>query len=256
MLSVKSVSLTFRHRGHAVEALHGVGLQVAAGETVGVVGASGSGKSTLARVILGLVAPDAGSVFLGDVPQGVPRSADFRRRVQFVQQNPRSALNPARTIGQTVALPLVAHGVGDRRSRSARVGELLETVGLPVEVATRRPGDLSGGQRQRVAIARSLATGPECIVLDEPTSALDVSVQARILALLGSLQEERGLAYVFISHDLPVVRTLADRIVVLRSGRVVEEGTVQEVLDAPTDPYTKELVAAVPDPFRTPVRRR
>jgi peptide/nickel transport system ATP-binding protein len=256
MLSVESLSLTFRHRGRPVEALRDVALHVGGGETVGVVGASGSGKSTLARVILGLVAPDTGRVLLGGVQQSLPRSADFRRRVQFVQQNPRSALNPARTIGQAVALPLVAHRIGDRRSRSTRVEELLETVGLPVEVAARRPGDLSGGQRQRVAIARALATGPDCIVLDEPTSALDVSIQARILALLRSLQEERGLAYVFISHDLPVVRTLADRVVVLRSGRVLEEGAARDVLDAPTDPYTKELVAAVPDPFRTPAPRR
>jgi peptide/nickel transport system ATP-binding protein len=256
VLSVESVSVTFRHRGRSVSALRDVGFDVEAGTTVGVVGASGSGKSTLARVILGLLAPNEGRVLLDDVPLAVPRTPGFRRRVQFVQQNPRSALNPARSIGQTVGLPLVAHRIGDRRSRAARVEELLDRVGLPVEAAGRRPGDLSGGQRQRVALARALATEPDCIVLDEPTSALDVSVQARILRLLRELQEERGLSYVFISHDLPVVRTLAERVVVLESGRIVEQGATEDVLGAPTHPYTQELVAAVPDPFTASERRR
>ena len=207
--------------------------------TLGLVGASGSGKSTIARVVTGLVEPTGGSVLL----DGAPVRAG---RVQFVAQNPYASLDPLMSVGRIVAEPLRALRVGGRAERRERVLSLLVDVGLPPEVARRRPAALSGGQRQRVAIARALAPSPDVIVLDEPVSALDTVTQAQILALLRRLQDKHGTAYLLISHDLAVVAAAAGRLAVMRGGRIVESGPTAEVLAAPGAAFTRELLAAIP----------
>jgi peptide/nickel transport system ATP-binding protein len=179
-------------------------------------------------------------------PLTARRTTEQRRKIQLVQQNPLSSLNPRRKVGASIRLPLDVHRVGGRGERRSRVEELLVEVGLEPEMARRSPSSLSGGQRQRVAIARALAAGPELIVLDEPTSALDVLVQARVLALLDRLRREHGLTYIFITHDLAVVRALADRISVFAAGRKVESGTVTEIFENPQQSFTRDLLAAVP----------
>ena len=227
-------------------ALDGVSLTVAPGETVGLVGESGSGKSTLARLALGLLAPDTGSVrFAGRDPYRLRGRAarSVRGRLQFVPQHPRGSLNPSLRAGEAVAFALRLHGT-PRRDRPEEVARLFRQVGLDPALARRHPRELSGGQLQRVAVARALATRPDLVVCDEPTSALDRSVQARLLDLLTGLQESDGLAYLFISHDLAVVRHLAHRVLVLRHGRVVEEGTAAALWDAPAHPYTRALLDA------------
>ncbi|MFF0200566.1 ATP-binding cassette domain-containing protein [Streptomyces sp. NPDC005017] len=234
-------------------AVDGVSLRVARGETVGLVGESGSGKSTLGRLALGLLAPDAGTVrFDGHDPHRL-RGATGRRvraRLQFVPQQPSGSLNPALRAGEAVEFALRVHGT-PREERQDRVADLFRKVGLDPALARRRPRELSGGQAQRVAVARALATGPDLIVCDEPTSALDTTVQAQVLALLADLQQHLGLAYLFVSHDLAVVRQLSHRVVVLRAGRVVEEGPAEALWSAPRHPYTRALLAAdggVPEP--------
>ncbi|MFE4606497.1 ABC transporter ATP-binding protein [Kitasatospora indigofera] len=227
-------------------ALDGVSLRIAAGGATGLVGESGSGKSTLARLVLGLLAPDAGTVrFAGHDPYRLRGRAAraVRARLQFVPQNPRGSLNPALPAGEAVALALRVHGT-PRPERAERVAALFRQVGLEPVLARRRPRELSGGQLQRVAIARALATGPDLVVCDEPTSALDRGAQARVVDLLTELRERTGLAYLFISHDLAVVRHLAEHVLVLRNGRVVEEGPAAALWDAPADPYTRALLAA------------
>ncbi|WP_239069437.1 MULTISPECIES: ABC transporter ATP-binding protein [unclassified Streptomyces] len=230
-------------------ALGGVSLGVGRGETVGLVGESGSGKSTLARLALGLLAPDTGSVrFAGHDPHRLRgRSARaVRGRLQFVPQNPGGSLNPGLRAGEAVAFPLGLHGV-PRRDRPEAVAALFQQVGLDPGLARRYPRELSGGQLQRVAIARALAPGPELLVCDEPTSALDRTVQAQVLDLLVELQDRTGIGCLFISHDLAVVRHLADRVLVLRHGQVVEEGPVADLWRAPRHPYTRALLAAAGD---------
>ncbi|GJF27935.1 dipeptide/oligopeptide/nickel ABC transporter ATP-binding protein [Kitasatospora sp. NE20-6] len=227
-------------------ALDGVSLTVAPGETVGLVGESGSGKSTLARLALGLLAPDGGTVrFAGHDPYRLRGRRDraVRARLQFVPQHPRGSLNPALRAGEAVASALRLHGT-PRGERAEGVARLLRQVGLDPALARRYPRELSGGQLQRVAVARALATRPDLVVCDEPTSALDRSVQARLLDLLTELQESQGLAYLFISHDLAVVRHLAHRVLVLRRGRVLEEGPAADLWDAPAHPYTRALLDA------------
>ncbi|MFG1703719.1 dipeptide ABC transporter ATP-binding protein [Nonomuraea sp. M3C6] len=215
------------------------------GETLGVVGESGSGKTTLARLALALLDPDDGRVSLHQRQwSGVPerRRRPLRPRIQLISQNPTDSFDPRHTVGRLVAEPL---GL-PRRERRARVLDLLARVGLPPEVADRHPRELSGGQRQRVAIARALGPRPDVLVCDEPVSALDVSIQAQVLDLLAEIQAEYGTAMLFISHDLGVVHHLSDRVLVMKDGRVVEEGDVEEVFSRPRHPYTQALVEAVP----------
>ncbi|TQS28205.1 ABC transporter ATP-binding protein [Microbispora sp. KK1-11] len=242
VLAAEGLSVAYGSR----RAVNEVSFRLHAGETLGVVGESGSGKTTLARLALGLLAPDAGEVTLRGGPwSGLPerRRRPLRPAVQVIAQNPLDSFDPRHTVGRLVADPLSAL---PRRRRRERAVELLGRVGLPPELLGRRPRELSGGQRQRVAIARALASRPEVLICDEPVSALDVSIQAQVLDLLAEIQAEDGTALLFISHDLGVVRRLSDRVLVMKDGRVVEEGDADEVFHHPRHPYTRELLAAVP----------
>ncbi len=231
--------------------VRGVSLELQAGRTLGVVGESGCGKSTLGRLLVGLEAPTAGIVSIGGAPVTAASTRERRalaRRIQLVFQDPFSSLDPRLTVQSALGEVLKVHALADRQQRPARVAELLEMVALGARFAGRYPHELSGGQAQRVAIARALAVEPRVLVLDEPTSALDVSVRAEVMNLLVRLQDELELGYVFISHDLGMVRHISDEIEVMYLGRVVEEGAFQDVLDHPCHPYTLALAAAVPVP--------
>jgi ABC-type glutathione transport system ATPase component len=247
LLTVEEVSKSFRSAGHDVHALSDVSISVEPGECHAIIGESGSGKSTLAGLILGLFEPTAGLIrFRGATVSGRRRPLALKRAIQLIQQNPRSALNPRRTVGQSVRLPLDVHGVGGRSLRDQRVTELLREVGLPTDYVNRTPRALSGGERQRVAIARALACEPELLVLDEPTSALDVLVQARVLQLLTRIRGQRGLAYLFITHDLAVVHGIADRVSVFQKGRLIETGATREIFTSPRSAYTRRLLGSIP----------
>ena len=235
-------------------AVNGVSFTVARGETLALVGESGSGKSSLARTVLRLQEKQGGTVRFGGTDLFALRGRALRaerRRLQIVFQDPASSLNPRMRIGDAVAEGLAIHALAPRDAWPARVAALLGEVGLDPALAARWPHELSGGQKQRVAIARALAVEPELVVLDEAVSALDVSVQAQVLTLLTTLQQRRGLAYLFIAHDLAVVAQVAHRVAVLYAGRVVEEGPVGSILSAPRHPYTQALLAAVPEPDPT-----
>ncbi|MBS1085827.1 ABC transporter ATP-binding protein [Gluconobacter sphaericus] len=251
LLEAKNLSKHYSlPRGQTLRAVSDVSLVVHRGEALALVGESGCGKSTLGRTLIGLGAPSSGEVFFeGERISGLSDRAlrRWRPRMQMVFQDSSSTFNPRRTIGDTLAEPMRIHG---RTGIAERIGALLEQVGLSSSVLSRYPHEFSGGQRQRLNIARALMLGPDLLVADEPTSALDVSVQAQIVNLLRKLRNSLGVACVFISHDLAVVRQMADRIAVMYLGRIVEEGDVLAVLEAPAHPYTRALLDAVPRPDR------
>ncbi|MGW3354082.1 dipeptide ABC transporter ATP-binding protein [Streptomyces bungoensis] len=252
VLAATGLTREFGRGRRALTAVDDVSLTVRRGETLGVVGESGSGKTTLGRMLVGLLEPTAGEIRYDGRPHTGVNPA-----VQMVFQDPVSSLNPRRSVGESIADPLRARGRRDEEGIRGRVTELLERVGLDAAHYDRYPHEFSGGQRQRVGIARALAADPRVIVCDEPVSALDVTTQAQVVALLGELQRELGLALVFIAHDLAVVRQVSDQVAVMRRGRVVEHGPADEVYDAPREPYTRQLLAAVPalDPELATERR-
>jgi oligopeptide transport system ATP-binding protein len=234
-----------------VKAVDGVSFEIAEGETLGLVGESGSGKSTTGYCVLQLLKPTSGSIrFMGKELTELGREdlRRMRREMQIVFQDPYASLDPRMTVGGIVSEPLEVHGIGTRRSRQETVRKLLDIVGFNPNFTNRYPHEFSGGQRQRVGIARALALNPKLIVCDEPVSALDVSIQAQILNLLKDLQRDFGLTYLFISHDLAVVRTMSDRIAVMNQGKLLEIGSAEQVYNDPKDEYTKALFTAVPVP--------
>jgi ABC-type oligopeptide transport system ATPase subunit len=258
LLSVRGLSVTY-HRSHRA-AVDNVDLEIGPGQTVGLVGESGSGKSSLGSALLGLVPVTAGTVhFEGEDITAAPAAARRRlsERMQVIFQDPYGSMNPARTVGDTIGEGLRYARKLPRAVVRPRVADVLREVGLPESAADRYPARFSGGQRQRIAIARAIVGNPDFIVCDEPVSALDLSVQAQVLNLLARLKASRGLSYLFISHDLSVVRYLSDRIAVMHDGRIVEQGPAVDVLTAPQHSYTRALLAAapVPDP-QTQARNR
>lgn len=245
------------HRGKFVHALEDVDFEIAAGETLGLVGESGCGKSTLARTAIRVYEPDAGELFLSghDITHlSIRDLRPHRRTIQMVFQDPFSSLNPRLSVRDIVAEPLIAHGLAaTRKDRDDLVKAMLERVGLPAEHASRYPHEFSGGQRQRIGIARALMLNPSVLICDEPVSALDVSIQASVINLLRQLQDERRLAYLFIGHDLSMVRYVSDRIGVMYLGRIVEQTTADEIVREPLHPYTRALLASAPGSNRTTV---
>jgi oligopeptide transport system ATP-binding protein len=253
--------LVFERTVDHVKAVDGVGFDIKEGETLGLVGESGSGKSTTGYCILQLLKPTGGSIrFQGTELTTLGREdlRRMRREMQIVFQDPYASLNPRMTVGDIVGEPLLVHKIGSRKSRHDTVRHLLDVVGFDPSYVNRYPHEFSGGQRQRIGIARALALNPKLIVCDEPVSALDVSIQAQILNLLKDLQRDFGLTYLFIAHDLAVVRTMSDRIAVMNRGKIVEVGPAEEVYTNPQNDYTKALLAAVPvpDPRRMKERKQ
>ena len=253
LIAVQDARKVFRNGRRTVTALDGVSIEVGENESVGIVGESGSGKTTLARILVGLEQATSGQIAIDGIPatNWAKLSAKDRRKlrstIQIVFQDPYSSLNPMRSIG-SILREAIAIGEPEMKDRNAEVGNLLRSVGLPADYAARKPVALSGGERQRVAIARVLAAQPRILVCDEPVSALDMSVQAQILNLLINLRAERGLGYLFITHDLSIVRQVTERLYVMHGGRVVESGPTEEVLSRPRDPYTAALLKSVPRP--------
>ncbi len=247
--------IVFQHKVGAVRAVDGIDIQLRRGETLGVVGESGCGKSTLAKLLVALEKPTSGEIMVrGEnmvtLKGGALRKA--RRNIQMVLQDPYTSLNPRMTVGDIIGEPFAIHPeVTPRKGRQRAVQDLLDTVGLNPDHINRYPHQFSGGQRQRIGIARALALKPEIIVCDEPVSALDVSIQAQVINLLESLQNELGLSYIFIAHDLSVVRHISDRVAVMYLGKIVEIGNDTEIYEKPTHPYTQALLSAVPVPDPT-----
>jgi len=251
LLSVDGLRTRYVTRGRAINAVDGVSLDVDYGETVGLVGESGCGKSTLGKTILRLLDPVEGSIRLrGKEISDLGQYAllPFRCRMQMVFQDPFGSLNPRQTVGRLLTTPLKVHGRGNRAERRRQVLDIVSRVGLPAEALDRYPHEFSGGQRQRIGIARALVLEPELIVCDEPVSALDLSIQAQILNLLVDLKRDLRLSYLFISHDLSVVRYFADRVLVMYLGRIVESAGYTALWREPRHPYTRALLAAVPSP--------
>ncbi|MER8513986.1 ATP-binding cassette domain-containing protein [Mesorhizobium sp. M1060] len=249
LLTVSGLTKRYRRGGKAIAAVDGVSFAIEPGETLALAGPSGSGKSTIARLVLRLIEPDAGTVqFEGDdflLLKGAALRTK-RARLQMVFQDPLAAFNPRATVARVLDDPLRIHAIASRAERPARIAALLDRVGLAADLAPRAIHEISGGQRQRVAIARAIATKPSLIVLDEAVSALDVSVRGQILELLLDLQARERIAYLFISHDLGVVRAIAHRVVLLNAGRIAESGDPRNVVDAPQSAIGKALVAAAP----------
>ena len=267
LLSVENLVKHFPERGglgrrgrRVVHAIDGVSLAIAAGETLALVGESGSGKTTLGRTVLRLHEPTSGRIVFDGVDLGALAARPLRalrRHMQMIFQDPASSLNPRMTVEEIVAEPLAIHGIGaGRAARRDRVAALLERVGLRADALPRRPHEFSGGQRQRIGIARALASQPKLVVADEPISALDVSIQAQIVNLLGDLQTEQRLAFLFISHDLKVVRHLAHRVAVMYLGEIVEIAPVAALYATPSHPYTRALLSAIPSVDPNARRRR
>lgn len=262
LLDVRDLRVSFPGRGWRAapnEVLHGISLHVDEGETLGLVGESGSGKTTIGRAVLGLVKPSGGSVVFGgeDITHaGATQRRRLANDIQVVFQDPYTSLNPSMSVGEILAEPLVVQGTTARDART-RVRSLLDQVGLPGDAIDRLPREFSGGQRQRVAIARALAPTPKLIVCDEPVSALDLSTQSRVLDLFVDIQRETGVAYLFVSHDLSVVRHISHRVAVLYRGDLVETGDAARVTSDPDHPYTRKLLLAAPvaDPERQRERR-
>lgn len=250
LLEVRDLEVTYEgRRGRRVHAVRGVSFDIELGQTVGLVGESGSGKSTIGKAILGLAPISAGTVrFDGVELKSASREArrQLSRSLQVIFQDPYGSLNPARTIGRTLAEPLVVHGEHSTAEIELRMAEVLEQVGMPKSTVDRYPSEFSGGQRQRIAIARALMTRPKLIICDEPVSALDLSIQAQVLNLLNDLKQQLGMSYLFISHDLSVVRYMAEEMLVLNLGEVVERGPVEQVYRNPQHAYTQRLLAATP----------
>jgi oligopeptide transport system ATP-binding protein len=255
---VKEGILIERTVGH-IKAVDGVSFEIREGETLGLVGESGSGKSTTGYCILQLLKPTGGSIrFLDQELTTLAREElrRMRREMQIVFQDPYASLDPRMTVGDVVSEPLVVHRIGDRRRRRDTVRELLDVVGFNPNFTNRYPHEFSGGQRQRIGIARALALNPKLIICDEPVSALDVSIQAQILNLLKDLQRDFSLTYLFIAHDLAVVRAMSDRIAVMNAGKLVEIGPAEEVYTNPREDYTKALLSAVPIPDPRAMKER
>jgi len=248
LMEARNLSVRFATPRGLVHALDDVSLKVHRGETVGLVGESGSGKSTLALTMMRAIEPSGGSLLFDGTDVGALRGKalkPLRKRLQMVFQDPYSSLDPRMSIARILAEPLHAQG-WDKPRINARIAELLDAVGLPADAASRKPAQFSGGQRQRIAIARAIAPGPEMVVADEPVSALDVSIQAQIVNLMQDLSAQTNLAWLVIAHDLPLVHQIADRIIVLYLGRVVEEAPAADLIATPLHPYTAGLVAATP----------
>jgi len=250
-----------RRKVGAIRAVDGVTFDLFRGETLGLVGESGSGKSTAGRAMLHLERPTGGDTTFRDSALASMNAEELRRtrrHMQMIFQDPHASLNPRMQVGQAIREPLDIHDIGNAEARSNRVNELLELVGMSPQAASRYPHEFSGGQLQRIGIARALATSPEFVVADEPISALDVTIHAQIVNLLGKLKRELGLTYLFIAHDLSMVRHLSDRVAVMYLGRIVELGDTDSVFARPLHPYTKALLSAIPipDPEREAQRRR
>lgn len=253
LISASNLKTHYKTRDGLLRSVDGVDLVVERGETVGLVGESGCGKSTLGKTLLRLVDPTAGRIeFKGEditaLDQG--RLRNVRKSIQMIFQDPFASLNPRHTIGEILEAPLIVHKAGSPPERRRTVASIVAKVGLPAEAINRYPHEFSGGQRQRIGIARALLLNPELIVCDEPVSALDLSIQAQILNLLVEMKKEFGLSYLFISHDLSVVRYFCDRVLVMYLGRIVESADNETLWSDPRHPYTRALMAAVPDPSR------
>ncbi len=267
MIELIDLRVSFRRKARSLfqrapaplVAVNGVSLTIAKGETLGLVGESGCGKSTLGRAIMQLVRPQQGQVMFDGVDLCTLSDEalrPYRRRIQMVFQDPFSSLNPRLTVGQTVAEPIIVHGLAREHELSAQVAELFELVGLSPNTLNRYPHEFSGGQRQRVGIARALAARPELLVCDEPVSSLDVSIQAQIVNLFESLRTRLGLGYLFVSHDLAVVRHLSDRVAVMYLGRIVEVAGKRELYQSPLHPYTQLLLETIPTTNRSLEKQR